>query len=97
MRKNIACPKVPTILPPLSEEEAIQVTQIYSVAGLLGDGIITERPFRAPHNTASSVAIIGGGCRFPYFLRLNPYFLRLNPYFLRLDPYFLRLSCFMVG
>ena len=88
--KTLLARRLPTILPPLSEEESIQVTQIYSVAGLLKDGIITERPFRSPHHTSSSAAIIGGGCRFPHFLRLNPHFLRLAPYFLR-------LSCFMVG
>ena len=59
--KTLLARRLPTILPPLSEEEAIQVTQIYSVAGLLHRGIITERPFRAPHHTSSSVAIIGGG------------------------------------
>jgi magnesium chelatase family protein len=51
-----------TILPPLSKEEAIEVTKIYSVAGELHTGaMITERPFRAPHHTASGMAIIGGG------------------------------------
>ncbi len=59
--KTLLARRLPTILPPLSEEEAIQVTQIYSVAGLLRDGIITERPFRSPHHTSSSVSIIGGG------------------------------------
>ncbi len=59
--KTLLARRLPTILPPLSEEEAIEVTQIYSVSGLLRNGIITERPFRAPHHTASSAAIIGGG------------------------------------
>jgi magnesium chelatase family protein len=59
--KTLLARRLPTILPPLSEEESIQVTQIYSVAGLLKDGIITERPFRSPHHTSSSAAIIGGG------------------------------------
>ncbi len=59
--KTLLARRLPTILPPLMEEEAIQVTQIYSVAGLLRDGIIKKRPFRAPHHTSSSVSIIGGG------------------------------------
>jgi magnesium chelatase family protein len=59
--KTLLARRLPTILPPLSEDEAIEVTQIYSVAGLLKDEIIKQRPFRSPHHTASSVAIIGGG------------------------------------
>jgi len=44
--------RIPTVLPPLSFEEALDVTTIYSVAGLLdGQGLITRRPFRAPHHT----------------------------------------------
>ncbi len=51
------------ILPPLTREEAIEVTQIYSVANLLPDDtpLIRERPFRIVHHTASSVSIVGGG------------------------------------
>ncbi len=49
------------ILPPLTFPEMIEVTRIYSLAGLNADGVIRERPFRAPHHTASSVALIGGG------------------------------------
>jgi magnesium chelatase family protein len=51
------------ILPPLSREEAIEVTSIHSVANLLpaGAGLITTRPFRAPHHTISDVALVGGG------------------------------------
>jgi magnesium chelatase family protein len=51
------------ILPPLTPAEAIEVTSIHSVAGLLpgGSGLITERPFRAPHHTISDVALVGGG------------------------------------
>ncbi len=59
--KTLLARRLSTILPPLTEEEAIQVTQIYSIAGLLNNGIIVKRPFRSPHHTASSVAIIGGG------------------------------------
>ena len=51
------------ILPPLSFEESIESTKIYSVAGLLQDNqsCVTQRPFRNPHHTASSAAILGGG------------------------------------
>jgi magnesium chelatase family protein len=55
--------RLTTILPDMTPAEVLQTTQIHSVAGLLKntDGIITQRPFRAPHHTASDVAIIGGG------------------------------------
>jgi len=49
------------ILPPLSKEESIEVTKIYSAAGFLPEGLITARPFRAPHHTSSLVSLIGGG------------------------------------
>ena len=51
------------ILPPLSREESLEVTSIHSVAGLLppGSGLITTRPFRAPHHTISDIALVGGG------------------------------------
>jgi magnesium chelatase family protein len=55
--------RLPTILPPLTFEEAIETTKIFSVVGLLGSGraLITRRPFRAPHHTISDAALIGGG------------------------------------
>ncbi len=49
------------ILPRLTPDEAIEVTKIYSAAGLSSGGLITQRPFRSPHHTASLVAIVGGG------------------------------------
>lgn len=49
------------ILPPLEFNELVEVNQIYSAAGLTTAGLITSRPFRNPHHTASSVALIGGG------------------------------------
>jgi len=54
---------LPGVLPPLSPEEAIEITRIYSAAGALppGLGLITSRPVRSPHHTASSAAIVGGG------------------------------------
>ncbi len=60
--KTMLAQRIPSILPPLSFAEAMEVTKIYSVAGLLeGKGILTERPFRAPHHTASDRALVGGG------------------------------------
>lgn len=49
------------ILPPLSKEDAIEVTAIHSVAGVLSELVITTPPFRAPHHTSSYVALVGGG------------------------------------
>ncbi|MBD5607930.1 MAG: YifB family Mg chelatase-like AAA ATPase [Desulfovibrio sp.] len=61
--KTMLAQRLPGILPPLSFEESLDVTRIYSVAGLLPpeDGVLRERPFRAPHHTISNVAMIGGG------------------------------------
>lgn len=60
--KTMLAKCVPTIMPPMSFEEALEVTKIHSVAGVLGDtGIVTRRPFRTPHHTASVVSLTGGG------------------------------------
>ena len=60
--KTMLAQRMPGILPPLSFEEALEVTKIYSVARLLpGGGLMTRRPFRTPHHSDSSVSIIGGG------------------------------------
>ncbi|MDH7576779.1 MAG: YifB family Mg chelatase-like AAA ATPase [Bacillota bacterium] len=61
--KTLLARRLPSILPPLSWDEYLEVTKIYSVAGLLPkeDPFILARPFRAPHHTASAVSIIGGG------------------------------------
>lgn len=60
--KTMLAQSLNSLLPPLSPEEMIEVTQIYSAAGLLGDKpFIGTRPFRAPHHTASPVAMVGGG------------------------------------
>jgi magnesium chelatase family protein len=63
--KTMIARRMPGILPPLSVDEAIEVTAAHSVAGLLpkGAGLLTARPFRAPHHSASSVALIGGGAQ----------------------------------
>jgi magnesium chelatase family protein len=63
--KTMLAQALNSILPPLNEEEIIEITRIYSAAGLLGDQpFIANRPFRAPHHTASPPAVIGGG-QFP--------------------------------
>ena len=61
--KTMLARRMFTVLPPLAFEEALEVTKIYSVAGLLtpGGGIIEERPFRAPHHTISEFGLVGGG------------------------------------
>ena len=60
--KTMLARRMSSILPELSREEALEVTKIYSVAGLLrGGGLIRQRPFRSPHHTSSMVAMIGGG------------------------------------
>jgi magnesium chelatase family protein len=57
--------RVAGVLPPLTFDEALEVTSIHSVAGLLpaGTGLVAERPFRAPHHTISNVALVGGGAQ----------------------------------
>lgn len=59
--KTLLARSLPSILPSLNSEEALEVTKIYSVAGLLRNNIIKTRPFRSPHHTISNVALVGGG------------------------------------
>ncbi len=61
--KTMLAKRIPTILPPMSLEEAIETTRIHSVAGVLEDsrGLVGTRPFRAPHHTISDAGLIGGG------------------------------------
>jgi magnesium chelatase family protein len=64
--KTLIARTLPSILPRMTTAEALEVTKIFSVAGLLPSDrpLITERPFRAPHHSASGVALVGGG-KFP--------------------------------
>lgn len=59
--KTMLARRLPTILPPLTRAEAIEVTRIHSVAGLHADGLICAPPFRAPHHTISPAGLAGGG------------------------------------
>jgi magnesium chelatase family protein len=60
--KTMLARRLPSILPQLTEEEALEVTAIHSVAGLLTGGVVLEqRPFRAPHHSVSAAGLVGGG------------------------------------
>ena len=64
--KSMLARRLPGILPPLTREEAVETTKIYSIAGQMpaGRGLVTARPFRSPHHSASSAALAGGGAQF---------------------------------
>lgn len=55
--------RLPTILPDMNIEEALEVTKIYSILGLIGEEepLIIKRPFRSPHHTVTPISLIGGG------------------------------------
>lgn len=61
--KTMLAKRIPSILPPMTFEEALDTTKIHSIAGILAkdQAIITERPFRNPHHTVSDAALVGGG------------------------------------
>lgn len=65
--KSMMAKRLPSILPPLTLSEALETTKIHSVAGKLprGSHLMTSRPFRSPHHTISSVALVGGGSNYP--------------------------------
>ena len=64
--KSMLAKRLPGILPPLTREEAVETTKIYSIAGQMpkGRGLVTARPFRSPHHSASAVSLAGGGAQF---------------------------------
>lgn len=59
--KTMLASRIPSILPSLTLTEALEITKIHSVAGILKEGLVIERPFRSPHHTISNIALIGGG------------------------------------
>jgi magnesium chelatase family protein len=59
--KTMLARRLPSILPPMTRSEAIEVTRIHSVAGIYTDGLVGARPFRAPHHTISAPGLVGGG------------------------------------
>ncbi len=65
--KSMMAKRVPTILPDLTLEEAIETTRVHSISGKLNSGssLLVKRPFRSPHHTASDVGLIGGGNQIP--------------------------------
>jgi len=60
--KSMLAKRLATILPPLTLDEALETTKIHSIVGLLkpGQALVTQRPFRAPHHTASDAGLLGG-------------------------------------
>jgi len=62
--KSMLAARLPSILPPLAPEEMLEISMVHSLAGeLMGGKLATERPFRAPHHSASMAALVGGGTR----------------------------------
>lgn len=59
--KTMLARRLPSILPAMTRQEAVEVTRLHSIAGLHADGLITRRPFRAPHHTISGPGLVGGG------------------------------------
>jgi len=62
--KTMVARRLATILPPMTRSEALEVTRLHSVAGLLTGGLVAHRPFRAPHHSTSAAGLLGGGTGF---------------------------------
>jgi magnesium chelatase family protein len=62
--KTMLARRLATILPAMSRPEALEVTQLHSVAGVLNGGLVRERPFRSPHHSVSAAALLGGGAGY---------------------------------
>jgi len=60
--KTMLALRLPGLLPPLGEQEQLEVAAVHSVAGNHGTPLLRQRPFRSPHHTASAIALVGGGC-----------------------------------
>ncbi len=75
--KTMLARRLPGLLPELTLDEALDVTRVHSVSGLLpaGIGLLRTRPFRSPHHNVSSVGLIGGGCELTLILRIYHYFI----------------------
>jgi magnesium chelatase family protein len=64
--KTMLARRLPGLLPPLTNEEALEVTRIHSAAGLnIGGGLVVDRPFRAPHHSTTPPGLVGGGAAMP--------------------------------
>ena len=59
--KTMLARRLPSLLPPMTAHEAIEVTRLASIAGVHGDGLVARRPFRSPHHTISASGLVGGG------------------------------------
>jgi magnesium chelatase family protein len=59
--KTMLARRLPSLLPPMTPHEAIEVTRLHSIAGLHGGGLVRRRPFRSPHHTISASGLVGGG------------------------------------
>ena len=59
--KTMLSKRIPSILPPMTHDEVLETTKVYSAAGMADAGLVDERPYRSPHHTVSTAALIGGG------------------------------------
>jgi magnesium chelatase family protein len=59
--KTMLARRLPSLLPPMTQDEQLEITKIHSIAGLVHDGLVQQRPFRSPHHGVSAVGLVGGG------------------------------------